>query len=106
MYLFLSFLNYLPFVGIIVTEVPRKEAFQYRLDQTLFAVPTLSTIKEPLILISSQVVTLMTVLDSSGTKVISATGRFVALCYFSQVSPVFINSYFYKGLLSVSGLIQ
>lgn len=40
------------------------------LDQTLHAVPTVSTIKEPLILISSQVVTLMAVLDSPESEVI------------------------------------
>lgn len=70
-YLFLSFLDCLPFVSIIVTEVPRNEVFQYLWYQSLHAVSTLNTIRKSLILISSQVVTLMAVLDSLDSKVIS-----------------------------------
>lgn len=63
-HIFISLFSDLLFVGITVTEVPRNEVFHCLLDQPLHGVPTLSTIKEPLILTSSQVITLTPGLDS------------------------------------------
>lgn len=106
-HLFISFFSDLPFVGIIVTEVPRNEVFHYLLDQPLHTVPTLSTIKEPLILTSSQVVTLTPVLDSpDGSNFCPATGRFVALCFFPKFYLCLSIVTFTKVSLVSQGLIQ
>lgn len=104
--LFISLFARLSFVSTVITEVFRNEEFQYLLYQFLHAISSL-IIKKSFILVSSQVVTVMAVLDSSDSKVISTTLTMQAdllLLAFFQVLPLFINSYSCKGLLSVLGV--